>query len=429
MSVGFDVLGICYPSEPQPWLTRAQEWFEHRANDAVLACFIDLDESDEPTLYVDLHPGGSPLLVTKPNANEVRIMAQTSSVGPGFHMFLCDLCRDFGQEFDIRWMPEDDEADASGDETGYFYSGDKQAVFDSMLQWLIAVGKYISERHDETLEYSIAMPTNYYYQHDGKIVTQLGPREITWFQAVMDNEDIGREFFPWWKEGKNADYYLGRALCHMWTDVRWREPLTEQEEELNSHVLNMLSTAFKLEPSLSYPWREWHQLLSFSGRKQNAESEFIAAKAVECNGPLIGYRREAITVYLNGVWSIDIPGSFAEMWEEDGTFCAWDSSRTVRVSSFIKEDATEQETADHCLFDIIADKPDMDIKYRSEQVSAAAKVTYDNKQKCWILSGVSAAPSNFVLTTICFEEESDREWVVEIWQSIDFVSSSGTSII
>jgi hypothetical protein len=43
----------------------------------------------------------------------------------------------------------------------------------------------------------------------------------------------------------------------MWTDVRWRFPVNEQEEFVLSGVANCLKSAYELDPNLDYPWAEW----------------------------------------------------------------------------------------------------------------------------------------------------------------------------
>ena len=54
---------------------------------------------------------------------------------------------------------------------------------------------------------------------------------------------------------------MNRALCLMWTEVRWRAPGSDAERAVIDEALRALRKAFPLDPSLPYPWREWHELL------------------------------------------------------------------------------------------------------------------------------------------------------------------------
>ena len=47
----------------------------------------------------------------------------------------------------------------------------------------------------------------------------------------------------------------------MWREVRWRVPLTDDEGRLLMDVHLDLAGAFRLDPSLDYPWREWRELM------------------------------------------------------------------------------------------------------------------------------------------------------------------------
>src|SRR5262249_50857510 len=149
----------------------------------------------------------------------------------------------------------------------------------------------------------------------------------------------------WWDEGLGASFYLGRALCRMWQEVRWRKPLDGGEEEMLREVHADLVRAHDLDPTLAYPWREWHELI---GQLRECDSAFessghgdtvalVAARAGESlPGPLIGYRRKPVRVELAGGWSIEVPGEMAEEWEE-GTWSAWDGRRTVWCTAFTFE--------------------------------------------------------------------------------------------
>src|SRR5205814_401036 len=120
------------------------------------------------------------------------------------------------------------------------------------------VAENLGEQYSEMM---ISMPAGHRYPHHGPLVTPLGPRDLGWVEAVADDPRRGIDLFPWWSEGIDGSFYLGRALCRMWKDVRWRVPLTEEEGDLLMSTHLDLCRAYALEPSLSYPWREWREMM------------------------------------------------------------------------------------------------------------------------------------------------------------------------
>ena len=61
--------------------------------------------------------------------------------------------------------------------------------------------------------------------------------------------------------GFTAEFYLRRALTHLWTNVCWRSPINDSEAAVLDDVAASLKRAFELDPNLEYPWAEWKQVL------------------------------------------------------------------------------------------------------------------------------------------------------------------------
>ena len=97
------------------------------------------------------------------------------------------------------------------------------------------------------------------------IATSLGPRDDAWLGGSRRRLALAIDVTPWWADATDARYLLNRALCLMWTEVRWRPPADDDERHVHEEVLRLLARAFPLDPSLDYPWRAWHELVRFRG--------------------------------------------------------------------------------------------------------------------------------------------------------------------
>lgn len=117
--------------------------------------------------------------------------------------------------------------------------------------------------------------------------------------------------------------------------VRWRRPIMEEETALLEEIAGLLERAYRLAPTLRYPWWEWQEILEHLERRDGL-AESIARRAREAtDAPLIGYRRRNVTVTVPGGWEITLPGSLAETWDsEQGTWLAWEEGREVHFSSY-----------------------------------------------------------------------------------------------
>jgi hypothetical protein len=103
------------------------------------------------------------------------------------------------------------------------------------------------------------------FEHPGALLTPLGPRDEAWLRAVAEEPQRGKDVFPWWEPGIHAASRRGRALSRLWTEVVWRPPLLEEERRLFRNVARLLEQAWREDPMLDYPWREWQEVLGYLG--------------------------------------------------------------------------------------------------------------------------------------------------------------------
>ena len=281
-------------------------------------------------------------------------------------------------------------------------------------------------------KFHLAMPFDgHQFDVTEPILTQLGPRDMRWLQAVIKEPSLGRDIFPWWEDGHGAEYHLGRALCYMWNSLRWREPLTETEAELLETILRHLDSAYSLDPDLEFPWREWSQIIDFLGTNYELTDfvEEMADKSDLAFGrlSLVGYRRFDVRKNLGGGWSVAIPGTFVEELEEGQTFLAYDETRNVRVTCMSATDSSGNtlDAAEILRKIRVIDDP---ISYEKGKVLGRAffEKIEEEDATFWMLRGVSAASGTFAQVTICFEEEDEQPWALSIWRSLDHRSSHET---
>ena len=243
------------------WLAEAGRWISKAAREPLESARLAEDERGVQGLYVKLHPAAEEVeLAAAEEEGRIIVSASTSTVGPGYHVYLCRLLERLGVELGLRWEPGDDEQ-GTGDETGFFHTGDRAAVDREMLAWLQSVAARLLEELSAETTAQIALPMDVLYELDGPVATVTGPRDEAWLRRTAADPSEGIDFFSWWQDEMGAAYYLGRATVLMWTEVRWRPPLTDSEERRLDEVLEYLERAHEMDPALDYPWVEWAELL------------------------------------------------------------------------------------------------------------------------------------------------------------------------
>jgi hypothetical protein len=385
------------------------------------------DEDGNPCLLVLLHPGAEPLMLSPCSEDELLVAAATSSAGPGYHIFVCDLIRKLAQVHGLVWQTDSDSEFI--DETGFFETGDKTRLYEEFSNWIGALTSRVAELSREGAKFHLAMPFDgHQFDVHEPILTQLGPRDMRWLTEVIEEPSLGRDIFPWWEDGHGAEYHLGRALCYMWNSVRWRGPLTEREAELMETVLRHLDSAYALDPDLQYPWREWAELLDCMGCNYELSElvEEMAVKSEQCalQVGMVGYRRYDVRKNLGGGWSVAIPGKFVEELEEGQTFLAFDETRNVRVTCM---SATDSSGAVLEPLDILKKIKVFDDPLTFERGLVFGRAFFEKIEESdatfWMLRGVTAAKGTFAQVTVCFEAESEKEWALSTWRSLEHRSN------
>jgi hypothetical protein len=433
MGVGLCVTGRSREAakDAEDWLDRVRSWLEESAGEPLEWARLGRDGEDRPAVLACLHPCAEDVEIAIDGPGRVVATAKTSTVGPGYHAFVCELLHRLGDALAIDWDAPGDEP-GGGDETGYFHAGDPQALEDAFLDWLRGVVRLVTEGLEQDYQWMmISMAIGHHYHHHGPLVTPMGPRDLRWLEAVAEEAARGIDLFPWWAQGVGAPFRLGRALARMWRDVRWRTPLTDEEGRLQMDVHLDLALAYRLDPSLAYPWREWVELLeaieAHFGYIEMAGDDLEAEvrRRASAIGPgastsMIGYRRRPVRVDLTDGWSIEVPGEMAEEWDDEGLWIARDAGRAVFFKSYslTQEDGTRPPAAE--ILDGLTLPDGQRLDHRDEDVIGRAVLTPPDgdEDPGWQLIGHNVVDGGLAACNIIFGDPDQREWAIATWKSL-----------
>ena len=193
-----------------------------------------------------------------------------------------------------------------------------------------------------------------------------------------------------------------------------------------------LARAYRLDPSLDYPWREWRELMEYieahfgyvemaGGRSRGGRSGGGRRRSTaERRSPLIGYRRRPVRVDLTDGWSIEIPGEMAEEWDDEGLWTARDDGRAVFFKSYgLSKDDGSQPAAQEILDGLTL--PDgRRLEHRKEDVIGRAVLTSPNgdEDAAWRLTGHTAIDGGLAVCNIIFGDPDESEWAIATWRSL-----------
>ncbi len=429
MSIGLYVAGA-RTARADDLLGEVLAWL--RAEHAQTLCASERahDDHGRACLLVSLHPGAEDVVLTLRGDGGLEASAVTSTAGPGYHAHVCDVLHALGARFDVAWAPEDPGGD-TGDETGYFHTKNRPALEDAMARWLAGLAGHARALLAEGREsIAFSLPEGHEYALPGAVATPLGPRDAAWLEATHRDGRAGFDVFPWAEPGVGAGYLLGRALVRMWRDVRWRRPGDDDEQETLEEVVALLEAAHRADPQRRYPWREWAEALALLERESLLATRAQLRAETAPAAPPIGYRRGEVRALLSGGWSLAIPGSLAERWDDARTWCALERGRTVWFTSLSTEptDGGVSVTAEETL----AGLPPLEGALTHHRdgplvgIAALGRSLADGVELAQ-LRAYTAAPGQAAVLTVCVEDDADRDWALALWRSLRFAPARGGS--
>jgi len=400
-------------------LADAETWLRREYPDIVRSTRRHTLPSGEAALSSVLHPAAPEVMLAADDLGGVSVSADTWAPGPGYHTFVCRLAERLGDELAIAWTAPGTEG-GPPDEATHLLAGGRAAVERSYLARLgTALAAADAARRSGAPAVHVGTPAGIRFQLEGALATALGPRDDAWLDRALADWHAALDVVPWWADATDARYLLSRALCLMWTEVRWRAPATPEERALFDEVLRLLKRALPLDPGLPYPWHAWRELLELGGI-DDAVGRQVAERAAmtPTDAPAIGYRRRPVTV-AHGGWALEIPGSFAERRTEE-EWSGGEGGRSITLAATATGTA-DRPMAPQAFLDLVAGELGADsLVHRSGTVVGRARLSTDGSSgvEVGVLDGYSAATGTGAAIRVVFGDPEDWEWALATWRAL-----------
>jgi len=428
VNVGLNLLGRLRPGASEGVLPRIEAWVHRECAGNLVAVRYETDALGRPFLFLQLHPLSRGTRIVDLGDHRLQVVADTAPVGPGYHVYHCSLLKKLASALGITWEAGNHER-GTGDPTGFFDTGDEMALYRAVLSWFQeqAVAKLV-EANDSGRNVSLLLPEGVEYVTADPVATPMGPKSLAWLELVAARPMHAIPIFPWWEPGDAARAMLSRAIGQMWMDVRWRTPLTKGEHGLMLEVVSLLEAVHAAEPTLDLPWREWSEIYRYLGASGPIVQE-VAAHADLVTGPLIGYRRGMVRRRVMGGWSLEVPGSFAEKWEDRSTWVGWEDGRSVWLTCFANRTGKAPTIPPQLALGDASTTWGEVLEYQTERVLGSALLDRsidEDGEKTWQLATRSAVAGHLAVATICFVHDEERNWALQAWRSIQHESTTAT---
>ncbi len=364
---------------------------------------LDSESDGSQTLLVSLHPAAEPLRLSVGAGGRLTISATTSGGGPGYHEYVVEVIERLGSALNVRWVAGGGE----GDDSDYLAFRDRSKLEHEMLNWLQFTLRKVDELVEDGMSVGLSMPMEVVFESEELLVTPFGPRSQDWLRRVVQDLAVGQDIFPWWGSGVGAQFHLNRALCGMWSEIRWRQPILDEAEFIR-RVLADLETAYSMDPTLAYPAAEWAELAGYVG------APVPSAIASAEGSPSIGYRRRNVTVRNQG-WRLTLPGSFATPPSE--YFVAQDARRHVLLAT-IKPRSGRMDVGDFLSRHRPKDTPGL-LAFEQDGVTGQAVfVGGPEPDDAFRLDSAAASQAAGALLQIRSQDADDRDWAEATWRSL-----------
>ena len=393
-------------------VTDIEAWLSTEYPDVVRTSQRTEPETGGIGLRLDLHPAAPEAVLSATDAGALTLSADTSAVGPGYHTFVTRLAQRLATDQSIEWSVDP----TTGEGTTGSPFDDRLTIERAHLAWLGAHLVGIRDaRRGLPRGIQLGLPSDTRFSFDGALATVLGPRDDAWLEkaAVEPRSAVG--ILPWWADATDARYLLNRALCLMWTSVRWRPPNDPAERALLDEVVRLLSRAFPLDPALAYPWREWSELFELRGVAEPTAADIRErAAAVAEDLPLIGYRRGPVTITHEG-WSLEVPGTFAERRTAE-EWWGGEAARSITLAAVETGGLSGEGFLDQVASDLGFDA----ISHQAGGLVGRAKLGSDASSgvEVGVVEGYSAVRGSGAAIRIVFDDAADWQWALDMWRAL-----------
>jgi len=403
---------------PDRFLAEVETWIRAEYPDAVRTTETRTADGGVRELAVGFHPAAADVVISAGEDGEVGVRSDFPPVGPGYQTFVGRLAQRLGTENGIVWAT-DDEAAGAVPMADPARAADRSAAEHAYLAWLgggLIAARDARRRGASSIH--LGTPAGVRYAVDGAIATCLGPRDDAWLEAAVGDSRLAIDITPWWADATDARYLLNRALCLMWTMVRWRDPVDDAERRLNDEVLRLLARAFPLDPSLAYPWREWHELAQIRGT-DDAMTRQVEAKAKRAPAQVqVGYRRHPVRILHEG-WELEIPGTFSEQRTAE-EWTGAEAGRTITIAATETGTPSGPMSAQAFLDQVAKDLGNEALSHRDGEVVGRARLSTDASSgvEVGVLEGYSAVRGRGAAIRIVFDDSADWRWALDAWRAL-----------
>ncbi len=392
-------------------ITDIEAWLSVDYSDVIRSTSRTELDTGGIALHLDLHPAASAAVLSATDAGTLTLTAETSPVGPGYHTFVSRLAQRLGADQSIEWAAGAPAATADGSAFD-----DRLTIERSHLAWLGAHLVGIRDaRRGLPHGVQLGIPPGSRYRFEGALATVLGPRDDAWLEkaAVEPRSAVG--ILPWWADATDARFLLNRALCLMWTAIRWRPPIDPDERALLDEVIRLLARAFPLDPTLPYPWREWNELLELRAVDEPTAGDIRErARTIDPDLPLIGYRRRPVTITHEG-WSLEVPGTFAERRTAE-EWWGGEAARGITLAAV----ETGSTSGEAFLDQVAGDLGFEAISHQAGGLVGRARVGSDASSgvEVGVVEGYSAVRGSGAAIRIVFDDAADWQWALDMWRAL-----------
>jgi hypothetical protein len=400
-------------------LAEVETWLRAEYPDAVRSTRTRSAPTGERELLVAVHPAADDIAIAAGDDGLVVVDAAVGPVGPGHQTFVARLIQRIGIEHDIAWLPEDPGAESSPTRTDLVLAADRPTAERAYLAWLgtgLLGARDARARGAEGIH--LGTPGGVRFGFEGAVATALGPRTDEWLERALADPRVAAEVTPWWADALDGRSLLNRALCLMWTEVRWRPPVDATEKAVNDEVLRLLARAFPLDPSLPYPWREWRELVGWRGSVDAMTRQVESRAAAAPAGPLVGYRRRPVEIIHEG-WLLEVPGSFTERRTDD-EWWGGEAGRSITLAATETGTETGPMTAAEFLQQVAPDLGQDTLSHEAGDVIGRARLSTDASSgvEVGVLEGYSAVTGHGAAIRVVFDDSSDWRWAMDMWRAL-----------
>lgn len=371
--------------------------------------------AEKQQLAAILHPSAETVDFFLNEEGVLTCSAKTSTCGPGYHAFLLRLLEQLAEKTGIRWD--------LGDETAYQADRSFANLQHEMLMWLRAVAGKLGEMEDTIWHVNMPIGETIADAQPGTCFTPLGPFDCQWLRQIAEDEELltlaGSQFFPWWNDGFDPLFWKQLGMVECWCNLTWAPPVDEGRRQQYQRTLDAFQNARSLDKSIPLPKRE---IAEIEGLLEWDED--VPPSPPDDSGG-IGYRRKRMQRLLPGPWTIELPGYYETMDEQDGeTTVYWFGGRAIRGSSLSFEPKDpSQGTPDAIINDLFEREElqaelEVDLRSASPPRFAWIEEASEDNDQYWMLRGFVARRNGFCHATLCFSDPEDRSWAIEAFRTV-----------